>query len=327
MIKRNFIAFIIFLVLISVAGLFYFSDRNSTFSPKETGFALNDTSMVNEIIVNDTSTTFKLIKKGGSWFYNSTFTVKPALMNLCYKIISQVEIKSPVPKASMAVIAGKIKQEGHEIIIQNNEKVLRHYYVWADISDSSIYMLQARNHIPFLVTLPSFNGNFTRLFRAGPDFWRDLTILRYFPGQIASVRVVQSGNQSQSFELSLSGKGMATLTDIESKKKFHFSKEAVEAYLFCFRNIRVQQFYENPSGILKILKNEQPQYVITITDRSGKTSIIKTFKKPTGQKLNGSISNQFDLNFCYILLNNREVALAKYIEIDPLTRNLGFFLK
>lgn len=326
MIKRNFFALVIFLVLLFVAGWFYFADRNNTFNRDEAEFALNDTSLVNLILVRDTGVDFKLIKKDGLWQYNSLFDVKPTLMNLCYRIISQVEIKSPVSKALSAEIVKKIKQQGVEIILMNNQKLLRHYYLWDDVSESSIYIMQAGNYKPFLVNLPSFNGNFVKLFRSGTDYWRDLTIIRCYPNQIKSIKVEQTGNQSQSFELKFSENGKISLTGLENKKQYRYKQEAIYAYLLCFRDVKVRKFYKYSDNVLNNLKNRQPDYIITIVNSSGKISIIKIFKKLLEPGPNNA-KERYDANFCYILINNHEVALANYIDIDPITRDLNFFIK
>jgi hypothetical protein len=327
MLKKNIISLAILIVLGIVSAVYFFSNHNNTLSNKESAFACSDLSSVSNISLKNGDSVVTLNKKNNHWYYNSTFIVKPSLMSLCHKIFTQVEIKSPVSDRNALQIADSLKHSGTEIWLKVEDKTLRHYFIWADKQNRYIYMMMADRQVPFIVTLSSVQENFAALFQVRPEFWRDMTILRYTQDQIASIRVEQPRNPDQSFYLEISSKGKAILTSIKSGKLQGFKKEAVEEYLFCFKSIKATAFVEHRAETMKLLTKEHPLFTISITDREGKLNVFKIFsKKADGKNLKQSGTNT-DTNFCYVLINEKELAVVKFVEIDPITRNLDFFLQ
>jgi hypothetical protein len=327
MLKKNFISIIILIILIITSVTYFLSNRNTTLSKNETAFACDDLSSVNSISIRSGDSVFILNRISNLWYYNSKFAAKPSLMSLCHKIFSQVEIKSPVAKKYSGLIRDKLRQSGTEITLINENKILKHYYIWADKQSRNIYMMMADKQIPYIVMIPSFEGNFAALFRANPEFWRDQTIIHYTPDQIASVKVEQPGNQDQSFYLEISSKGKAILTSLKSGKLQGFKKEAVEEYIFYFKSIKAEAYVENNAEIFKSTENKSPIFIITITNHEGKVNEFEIFPKESDIKNFKQSKNNIDVNSCYVLLNKKELAIVKYIEIDPITRNLDFFLQ
>ncbi len=327
MLRKNLFSFIILIALIVLSAIYFFSNRNETFSAKETAFACSDLSSVNAITVRKSDSVFILKKNNNTWLYNSSFIVKPSLMSICYRIFSQVEIKSLISKKFASRIAGKIKRSGVEIKLTDENKIVKHYFVWADTKSRNIFMMMADKEIPFIVTVPSFNGNFTELFRIDPSFWRDLTILHYTSNQINSIIVEQPSNQNQSFKIDMSSADKAVLTDLKYGKIHPFKQEALEAFLFCFRNVNGSSYFDNNSEILKKIEMNKPLYIISISDREGNQKILKIFPKEIESVAEKKSNSNFDVNFSYVLINDKDLVVAKYVEIDPITRDLDFFLQ
>jgi hypothetical protein len=317
MLKKNLPSIIILIVLIVVSAIYFLFDRNNTLS-KESAFACNDLSKVTCINIKNGESSFAIIKKNNQWYYNSKFAVKSSLMSICYKLFSQVEIKSAVPKKKSNAIAEKLKQTGTEITLYETDKIIKHYYLWADTLTRDTYMMMANKEIPYIVTLPSIHGNFTAVFKLNSGSWRDMTIIHYTPDQIANVQVENTADQNQSFELFISSKGKASLINLKSGKAVSFKPEAVEAYLYCYKNIKAVSFIENISEILKKIKKKLPLFKVSVTDHEGNLNTLVIFQKKEG--------NKADVNFCYMLINDKELVIIKYIEIDPITRELDFFM-
>jgi hypothetical protein len=314
-------------LLIVIAAWFYFSNHNETFHQGETAFALTDTSEISSFQINTSNSSLTIFKVGNAWQFDSGYLANQSLLAICFKVFSQVEIKSPVSKKEKFQVIEKLKNNGTEIILLNNKKVLKNFYLWADTSKKSIYMMQKKAESPFIVDLPSYNGNFAAIFRTEKDFWRDKTIIRYLSGQIANVKVEQPGNQSQSFGLTIYPALKAKLTNSKNIKIQNINAEAVEAYLFCYRNVRVFKFLKKTDLQYQNLSTAQPDFIVAVSDRTGKTKILKTYKRKIQDELEKKTGEKYDLNYCFVTIDNHETALARYVDIDPLTRDLGFFIK
>jgi len=325
MIKKNFVVSILFFALLVIAGWFFFKNNNNTLKSNEAAFALKDTSLVTSIVIskNDSSLTFS--RKDSYWNFYKSYIANPSLIDICFRVISQVEIKSGLSKSNSKNISDKIKHKGSEIKIYHESKLIRNYYIYPDCSTKSIYMMMKGRNKPFLVTLPSFQGNFAAIFRTDVCFWRDLSIIRNSPNQINYIKVEQPGNPKQSFILQTSKKGEVILKDLATSQNKEFKSEAVEAYLFCFRNVKIIKYIENEKKILDQLLKAQPSYIITIREVSGNLKVLKIypFKEISISPEKQNMVNEN--NYCYVVINDLEIAIAKYIEIDPLTRDLDFF--
>lgn len=327
MLKKNIPTVIVFLVLLLSAFVYFFSNNKGTLSSKVADFAIKDLSLVNKIVVRNGNAVFTLNINQDSWYYNSSFPVKPSLMSLCYRIFSQVEIKSPLNKESAVNTSEKLKKSGTDIKLCNDEKIVKEYYIWADTLTRNTYMMMADKTTPFIVTVPSMNGNFAALFLQDSAFWRDLTILHYSPKQIMSIQVKQSSNEKQSFKLEMSRSGKIYITDYKSNKIQKFNIDAVGAYLCCFKEVKGTAFIENNSELFLKTSEQLPLFIISVSDFEGNVKNLKIFLKENKNNPASKSEKNVDKNYCLVLINDKELLVAKYIEIDPLTRDLDFFLQ
>jgi hypothetical protein len=314
-------------LLIVIAAWFYFSNQKETFHNDEASFAMRDTSEISSFQILNNKSSLTISKQNNLWQFDRGYIANPALLGICFKVFLQVEIKSPVSKNEKSQIIENLRKYGTEIIISSDKKVLRDFYLWADTSSKSIFMIQKISEIPFLVCLPSYNGNFSAVFRPDKDFWRDRTILRYLPGQISKIKVEQPDNIAQSFELIISSNQKPEIKNLKNIKIQNINSDAVEAYLYCFKNVKIFKFLKKNDLQYQDLNNAQPDFIVSVTEINGKTHTLKTFKRKFQNiQVNKPVQN-FDMNYCFVTLDNKETALARYIDIDPLTRDIEFFTK
>jgi len=326
MLKKNLPIVIIFLLLLISVITYFYTNSKGTLSSKVADFASKDLSDVNRIAVKNHNSYFILYKNEDSWSYNTSFHVKPTIISLCYRIFSQVEIKSPLNKEYSLKVAEKLEHDGTEIKLCNKKKILKHFFIWADSLTRNTYMMMAGQAVPFIVSVPSIDGNFAALFLKDSSFWRDLTLLHYLPGQIKSIQIEQPANPKQSFKLEISKSGKIAMTDFMGKEQ-KINKDALGAFLYCFKNVSASAFLDNNSELLKAIKMKTPLYTISISDFNGDTKNFKIFSKEKDNFSSTKKENNFDKNFCYVLINNKDLAIVKYVAIDPVTRDLEFFLQ
>jgi hypothetical protein len=327
MFSRNKYYIFALALLIVIAAFFYFSDHRETFRQGEVSFALPNKNDISSFQIKNKSLLLTISKTIDGWQFDSGCYANPLLLDICFKVFSQVEIKSPVSEKEKLQIISKLRKYGTEIILFRDKKILRDYYLWADTASKTIFMVQKKSGSPFLVSLPSYNGNFGAIFRTEKYFWRDRTILRYVPGQISKVKVEQPANPLRTFELQLSSIVKAEIFNPEKGKIQNINFEAVEAYLYCFRNVRVVKFLKKTDSQYQDLTGIQPNFIITVTNKNRKAKTLKIFKRRLENHLGEKRSEKYDLNFCTVTIDNKDTALIRYIDIDPLTRDLDFFLK
>jgi hypothetical protein len=322
MLHKNRISIILLLALLIASLCFYLSKRNQTFDKKESQFAIQDTSDISRIDIFHKNSLIILHKGNGTWQFDDSLNANPALMKICLRILTQVEIKSVVAKDLQSIMYDKIKKSGSEVKVFKGNQLIRDYSVFPDSVNRAIYMMMSDSRHPFIVDLPSFEGNFAGLFQTDVKLWRDKAIMRFLPKQLAYIKVEQVAKPSQSFELKMDGSGKATVKSLQTHQSVNFNVEAVEAYLYCFRNVRVEEFLSP-----EVIRGETLLFIVQIADIRGKLLNIKIYQKNDSLKTNQTGVHQVDMNLCHVLINDREVASIKYVETDPITRDLDFFEK
>ena len=85
-------------------------------------------------------------------------------------------------------------------------------------------------------------------------------------------------------------------------------------------------YLEKSDSVIKTLKKHHPLYKVEISDNTGKTVMFETYQIEKLQH-SGNRTGIYDLNYCYLFINKKEVAIAKFVEIDLITRDIDFFLK
>ena len=327
MFKKNKVAIISLAILLIVACIVFLKNKNFTLEKNEANFSISDTSVITKIKVSNGDSSFTLTKNHSNWLYNNSIAANSELLNIIFRIFTQVEIKSAVSKVSSAQIIEKIKKDGSVVQVYSNNKVKKQFRIFADPSRQCVFMLMQNSKKPYEVSLPSFKGNFAGVFKAPRRLWHNRSIFTMFARNIGSVKVVHYANNEKSFELIFNEKGQSTLKSSKNIEIQNISKESVDAYLYCIKKFRVETFIENSDSLIKIFSTQKPSHNVVISDISGAQCSFDLYpieNKSTGSK---TVNNQLSMNYCYLFINKKEVAIAKYIETDPITRDIIFFTK
>jgi len=261
-----------------------------------------------------------LSKQPDGWLFNNTYSVDGQLLNLCLKVLTQIEIGSTISSASAKKIADTIIANGSEVLVMNSkQEQMQHIYVFADTRNRIIYMMQAKTRKPYIVELPGIKGNFAGIFKADAKQWRNKIIVNLKPNQINSICVENAVNPNQSFIIYADGNNKPILTKIHNNKPLHYNIEAMKAYFLCFKKLRALGFVDNEAIAADSLKKEKTVFDLSITDFNQYKKQIAIYKIIENGKTNP--------NICFALINGREVAVVKYLETDLLTRSLSYFVK
>jgi hypothetical protein len=321
MFKKNKVAIISLAILLLVAVVVYFSNRSFTLDKSEAIFTISDTSAISKIKVTNGDSTFVLTKTNGNWVYNNSIPANPELMSIIFRIFTQIEIKSALPKASLMQVAEIVNSKGSDVEVFSDKNVLKHYKIFANPAMHRIFMCMYNSKKPYEVTLPSFQGNFAGVFKATRRLWHNRAILNVFTNTIGSVKVVQYTNAEKSFELIINEKGQPIIKTSKQSEIHNISKEALDAYFYCLKRFRVETYAENTDSLMKIFTTQKPVNTVAVTDLAGTQVTFDLYAMQNKE------NSQLALNYCYLLINKKEVAIAKYIETDPITRDVNFFIK
>jgi hypothetical protein len=246
------------------------------------------------------------------------------------KTFSKIIIKSGVPKLKLSEISNLIGSKGVQISFMNEQKEIKKYYVFDYYIDNETYMSIDNAQHPYSIDVPLLQGHFQSLLNTNINFWRDNVIFRYRLNDISSVTVDYPSEPTKSFKLSRLDNGIWTLTDIKDLQTFPLNnKRKVIEYLSSFGNVAFEKLVSGvPHHSSDSIRLSKPLYIISLKDKENRLIVMKGYpiampglKNDEGSKL----SNDPDRLFVFIN-NDTILTVAKYLDIDPISRDLDYFL-
>lgn len=310
MLKKNFLPIFTLLILISIAAYFYFTKNKSTLKNDEFNYKVADSASIQRIIIANAKDTFSLNRGANAWIIQDQFLANKAMLNLCFRVLKESEIQS-VLSSDLAKQARKLLLNSPLVTIVLNNGTEIQFYILANKPAQQVWMMLKESQKAFVVNLPSYKGNFAALFYTKSIDWRENTI-SLDVSHMQSWVVAHPKNRAQSFAINFTNNKIELIDN--TQKPIHFSKESLEQYLFGIRNIQLSKFIFNENSV-DSLKRQTPYAVITYTDKNNIKSTFQLYPK----------GKPADLNEAYILLNNKDMAVVKYINIDPLLPEIDVF--
>jgi hypothetical protein len=325
MIKKQLPLIAILLVLLVVVAYFVSKNKNTTYSKNESSFAVTDTALITKIVLCNDSDTLVLTKHAEHWRFNNGFSARNKAIIPLIEAVAKINVKSAVSKDDNKKVIEGFQKNFIEVKIFNNSKVLRNYILQMNpVDPSSIFILTKGLEKPFLAELPGFTGNIYNFFRINEHYWRDKTLFSYNPNEILFVSVQQNAKENASYRILNFGNNRFAIKPIHSEKNLtEVNKENLEIYLNSFKNITVDNYIKS-AKLLQMLQTGNPDYSLVIKDIHGNETSVKTYpiKLKNPDPKTGS---EYDMNYFYILLNNNELAIAKYVVFDSILKDIDYF--
>jgi hypothetical protein len=347
--KKNRLLFLLTLILVIIGVLFLINKNLSTLDDKESGFAIQDTSLVTKIfMVDKNNNSVKLEKEAsGRWIINDQFLAHEYNMGMLLGTMKDMTVRYPVPMAQranvitrLASIARKVEiyEEGYRINLFGKikflsyEKLSRTYYVGDATQDNmGTYILMEGADQPFVVYLPRLRGFIYTRFSTMEDDWRDHTIFNTPIQDLASVKLEFIEEPEESFIVKADNAGNLSLTTlIDNQPKIYDTLRMLQ-FVTAFKNINYESVLNNklePEYIDSIASRPMA-HILTLTDKNGKEYVVHTYRKGGFSELyddvDGATIVPFDLDRLYAFVNgDRDFVLLQYFVFDKVLRTASY---
>lgn len=339
--KRIWIAAVTVIALSGISFWIMKNNQDGTIRRELFDFAVADTGTVTKIyMVNTGGKQLTLTKeKAGDWKVNGKFKARNDAIKNLLVCVKDLEVKTPVAKSAIENVSKQMATSSTKVEIYEGEKLIKMYYVGSDTQDGlGTFMLLTdpetgeNSTLPFVMHLPGFNGFLSIRFFMDEDLWRDRTIFAFYPDQIASVSVDYTHLLDSSFTISLTNSNLISLKDSKGNNVPDFDTVKVKQYLNYYSNIQYEALKNElrPSFKDSILA-KGAVHVITLTDRTGKKHVVKTFSKPAEPGANDPVTGQplkEDLERMFALFNeDKDVAMIQYYVFGKLFPSPSYFRK
>jgi hypothetical protein len=326
--KKKYWLYLIFILLLIIAVVLLFSKRYGSYDGYENQFAVKDTGNISLIEIRSMDHTVTLERMQDHWMINNYYYARKKRITGLLKVISRLQVSAPVPGSIRREITSKLENEGKSLMVVINKKSPHVILMYHDtIHTNTTYMMLEHSDQPFRVMIPGYpEKNLARFFADEVNYWRDNSIFRLKEDEIMSVSMYDRLQPEQSFHL-VKGKddGFKIFTYADSTEVTGALTESIVQYLSYFSSVSFERFLtdDEKTNQADLLKND-PEYVIMVKDSRNKVTLVKTF---LWYNLQQDGHTQPDLNRLIAVINETDVVLVKYVELDPVIKEIGYFLK
>ncbi len=348
--KKNRIIILITLVLAVFAIVLIVNRSKSTFKKELRDFAVDDTTNITRIFMVDKGNhSVDLQKqKPGEWKSAEGFVVRNDAVNLLMKTMLNIDVLEPVQRAghnsvikNLATNSVKVEiyQKKYRINLFDKLKLFPHekrtkvYYVGSNTQDNiGTYMLLQGSTVPFVVYLPGFKGFVSVRYSARLEDWRDHTIFNHRISDIKSVKIEFLETPPYSVEVINDNDRSFTLKSLYNQRSVNdYDTTKLLDFLASFYSIKYEALLPDmPKARVDSIKASKPFHNISLTEKSGKTLVVKTFHRenPGGPIDDNGNMIIWDRDRMYALVNDdKDFVLIQFFVFDNILKPLEFFLK
>ncbi len=348
--KKNRFILIVVLVLGALAVYLLLSRSKNTLKKEMRDFAVEDTASITKIFMADKANHQVTLARtdSGYWMVNHQFQVRPQGISMLLKTVSKVTVMEPVPKASRNTVikrlaASAVKVEVYQkkyrinlfgkIRLFPHEKRTKVYYVGSATQDNmGTYMLLEGSDIPCITFIPGFKGYLSVRYSPRMEDWRTHAIFNTPITQIKSVKIDFVEVPGFSYEVSKATERTFELKSIYTGKVIpDYDTLKMLEFLASFASVNFEVVVTGFSkSTVDSIIHSRPFHVITLTETSGKSQVVKTFhRKNPGDSMDESGNYvPWDRDRMYALINEgKDLVLVQFFVFDNITLPIGAFLK
>ncbi len=323
--KRNLLLFAILLLLVIAAVVVFVRNDQSTLNRRAADISLQDTTGIDRVLITRQADTISLNKKGSAWVTDNNLPVRQSAVDALLTIMKNIDIQSPVTGDRRKSMVDSLVQNGNKVVFYRDGNTVKSIYVMDSLLNSkNTVMLKEGQKQPFFVYFPGQPTSLAPFFSLSPMYWRDNVILSIQPREIKSVSLENIQEPDQSFRLSRDTEGNYQLYLPAENRLIDsdsLATDRIDMFLAYFKNVRYEDIVNNNnSATADSLRISTPTYRFEI--KAFNSDVHEFSIYPIVRE------NATDPYRTLVLFNNQEeVAIARYLEIDPMLEEPSFFIR
>ncbi len=202
--KRKNITLLIILLLLSASTvLVYISGGKTNRIDVNTRlFSLGENTIITKVLIegSDVNNHFQYV--GQTWMVNDKFKMDVSMRDVLFAVLSQVEIRRPVPLEIRDSISSMLKSSGIKVSILNKQEMIREYLVGGDSKKTNTYFMSTGDDdVPYIMVIPGYQSYIAGIFEVKENDWRNRFIISVNWTNLKSVRINYLDYPGQDFEL------------------------------------------------------------------------------------------------------------------------------
>jgi hypothetical protein len=162
----------------------------------------------------------------------------------------------------------------------------------------------------------------------GESFWKDNTLFQFNIQDIKSITIEYPKKKEQGFQIIKTKNSDFEIFRLQPSNQIPSPEQAkIYSWLSCFSNVKHEGIEKKLSdNQIDSIKSSIPESIIRMETTAGIKQIFKTYLRRNPTNAKGDFP-PFDLNKLYAISNDeKEVYIVSYIDIDPIMREIDYFL-
>ncbi len=318
-------------LLLSIAA-YLFLTRETSFSSRSASvdFSVKDTASITRILIkNPLGDSLLLARNEANWIINNRYRPEMRSVKALIYILHHIDIKSPVPKSKIQEINDEFETKSTSVKIYEGDRVIKTLYL-LDSQEKGLFTYiksQSNNH-PFIAECLGIQGTIGKYFVTNSNYWRDKTLFNFSVYDLKSVDVRNHKYKEKSFSISSKEDEGYVLFAYDSTRieKSKINNEALMRYLSYLNYVEyIGGVMNMPDSQKDSILSSVPISSVSIRSADGQLVRVSFFPRTYKNKNN---HHKTDYNYLYGEINdNQELVLLKYMDIDPILKDIDYFIK
>lgn len=152
-------------------------ETNSSSIENSKIFTVQDTSVVDQVVIKSENETIQLKKSNGTWTLNDTYKAEQNITRVLLSILKDAEVVRNVPQSQTKELSEMIKENGFLVEIHAADDLIQKFYSAGNDNKTLSYMMPVDEDQPMIVNIPGYESYVAGIFEIPTGDWRDRTIL------------------------------------------------------------------------------------------------------------------------------------------------------
>ena len=194
MTKKNWGLLIILFVLTGIFGLLLSRKAvKSSLEVNEDLFAVNDTTAIQRIELQQGDQMQVLTRQPQGWQLNNRYRADPQLVQLLLSVLHNVEVKRPVAKNQQEEVENALLEQGTQVRVYGTSGVLEEFYAGGSEQEQLSFFMKDRT--AYVMELPGYANYISGIFSLNENNLRNRTLFtsNFYNLQQIDVEYPQTG--------------------------------------------------------------------------------------------------------------------------------------
>lgn len=291
-------------------------------------FSLDYIDRLTEIELSQDSLVAKLVKNNSAWMIDGAIAGEEQLDMLLY-IINTQHIATQLPNELTDFASGILAREGINLKVYEDKKVVLDITV-AENDSLGYFGRSEDNKELYRLNLPDITDSPINFLSANPSFWKHNAIITALPSEISMVTVDNLEDPEKSFRITRETDGSLSLFDLYNEQEVaNISQNKLNTYLSYYTGLSYEHIIDLDLAEQQAILLSDSPYKLYIALKDGEQINLQLFYITENEDLDAfGNALKYDPNQLYLSMNNdRDMALAKWVNFDLLLRDLAYFVE